>query len=97
MKNKAALLVAGAFFAMLSAGASARDNISFRLSIGVPGYVYDAPAPTYYYPPQVVYYPPPPVYYAPAPRVYYEPAPWQHRWHGHRHWDGHRHGHRHHR
>ena len=90
MKNKLTLVLLGACFALLSAGASARDNISFRLSIGTPGYVYDAPPPAYYYPPQVVYYaPPPPVYYVPPPRIYYAPV-----LRGHRH--GHGRGHRHH-
>jgi len=93
MKNKVAMVLLGVFFAVLSATASARDNVRFSVSIGVPGYVYDAP-PAYYPPPRLVYYAPPaPVYYAPPPVVYYAPAPWGHRGHGYGH--GHRHGHGH--
>ncbi len=95
MRNKAVLILLGVFFAALSGTAAARDNISFSLSLGVPGYAYAPPAPAYYYPPPHprVYYapaatyyaPPATVYYAPPAPVYYAPAPWAAReYRGHR-------------
>jgi hypothetical protein len=94
MKSKSTLILVGMFFAVFSAAASARDHVSFSLSVGVPAYTYAAPAPVYYPPPQVVYYPPAPVYYAPPAAVYYAPVPLAPRFVGGR-WHGHRgHGHR---
>jgi hypothetical protein len=70
--------------ALVSANAMARDNVSFSISLGVPGPVYAAPAPVYvvpspaYYPPAPAYYPPAPIYssapiYGAAPVYYYPP------------------------
>lgn len=103
MRNKAVLILLSVFFAALSGTAAARDNVSFSLSLGVPGYAYAPPAPAYYYPPPRVYYAPPvatyyapaTVYYAPPAPAYYAPAPWALRGYGG--YGGH-HGHRgHHR
>jgi hypothetical protein len=107
------LVIAGAALAAAFAttAASARDNVSFSISLGVPAPVYVAPAPAYY-PPAPIYSSAPiyhaaPVYYYPprvyvAPRVVYAPslAPatvvtFGGNGHGHR--DHHRHGHRWHR
>lgn len=67
MRKKWIAILTGTLLATLSATATARDQVSFSVFVGVPGVAYTAPAPVYYYPPQAVYYAPPVVYYAPAP------------------------------
>src|SRR5262245_29481843 len=86
MKTKlTAMLLAAGLLAALSGAASARDNVSFSLSIGVPGYAYVDPPPVYYYPEPRIYYPPTRVYYAPGPVVIRD-RDWDRH---HRHWDRH--------
>jgi hypothetical protein len=75
------VMIAGALLAttMASAGASARDNVSFSISLGAaPAPIYAAPAPVYIAP-APAYYPPAPIYssapiYSPAPVYYYPRA-----------------------
>jgi len=93
------MLVATASLAAASIPASARDNVSFSLSIGTPAYAY-GPPPVVYYPAPVyyersrVYYAPAPVYYGP-PAVYYsrpgrDYAPRRDWARHHKHWDNRR-------
>jgi len=94
MKTTLKALLAVAALLAISGTASARDHVSFGLSIGVPAPVYVAP-PAYYAPPPVVYaqpqayYAQPQGYYAPPAPVYPYPYGYGYRgreWHHHRHY-----------
>ena len=62
----------GSLLILVSPLASARDQVSWSVNVGVPTVAYPAYAPVYA--PPVVYARPAPVYVQPAP-VYYSPPP----------------------
>lgn len=98
--------IAGSMLLMAAPLASARDNVSWSVSVGAPAVAYPAYAPVYgppvayarpapiYVEPLPVYYSPPPMVYAPQPyygRVYYNGYSRPYYWeHDHR---GYGHGH----
>lgn len=106
----AAGALAGSLLFLAAPLASARDNVSWSVNVGVPGVVYPAYAPVYappvvyarpapiYIEPAPVYYNPPPVIYAPQPyygRVYYDGYNRPYYWEHNRRMYGHGHGHGH--
>lgn len=102
--------IAGSLLLLTAPLASARDNVSWSVNVGVPAVAYPVYAPIYsppgvyarpaavYYEPAPVYYSPTPVVYAPQPyysRVYYSGYARPYYWdHDHRAY-GHGHGHGH--
>jgi len=79
---KRSMLFAGVLLAALSGTAAAHSDVGFSLSFGVPGAVYSAPPPAYYYDYGYGYAQP---YYYQAPRAYYGGRYWnRHEWREHR-------------
>ena len=84
MNKSSIVVVAGAFagslLLLVSPLASARDNVSWSVNVGVPAVAYSGYAPVYappavYTRPAPVYVEPAPVYYT-APPVVYAPQPY---------------------